>query len=1000
MAANAGEARGRVTIDDQASKTLDSLGKKLATVFSVKLFADFVKASLQAQGEQEAAINKLNLALANQGKLTEQTSKSLQNYASELQSASTFSDDMVLANEAMLASFGMSEDQIKRSTQAAADFAAATGGELSQATMLLGKAFAGNTAALGRYGIQVSDTGTKQQKFEQALKAIEQRFGGSALTATKTFAGQMAQLKNSFNDAQEGVGKFIGEMINFESVGGETMSVLSAIGSFFGDTLVRALYDARAAFAQFLAFAFQAAAKVYDLLAKIGEKLGQKDFAADAASRSKIFSDMAAGQEELANELLLAGDAAAKTTGHLQTYTNAVGGTAQASDEAAKKIKDYIDSLREGPKQIALIQKAFASLGKSATLGDVEKMVSDLEQLGPAGESAALQIAGAFAQAGGSVAPLEAMITSTQNELIDFYDETSVAAAAMMGMSNEAFRGFMELPIDESLFELPPTLDEITNSMADLYNETAPAMAAMLGLSEAAYKMLTGGDPTEHMGENMAEAAERAEALEGALKGVSMLANTIGGSFGEMLGVVENIAKSFEGFAGKSGIGKFNAIAGAFGMIGGQIGGKAGGALQGAAGGAMTGAAIGSILPGIGTVIGGVIGGVGGLISGLFGGGKKKAAELKKKKDEAIAAFASLFDEWKSARTELAGKGAEGLNSLVGALFDENGKFNSALTSAANAAEYTAATFAMLRQSGMTTAQALEAIKPALDAMKKDPSKFGGTAAAPLIQMAQAAEANQALLTFVGGLGMTAQALAGFNMLTQDMATRISVDMGASIDKLAASIQSKGVPALDAYNQALALSAQDLYNLQQAAEQSGTTLDAHTQKLIDDAEHAGLFEGLEDPMKKLVELNGAMVSAMGELVKLMGGQLPAAIQKLVDEFNSAQISAPSAPAAPAGFAAGEPAPGTGIPKFASGSFGFQDFGKGTLAMLHGKEAVIRQDDFDSSWLKGGDSSVTMPPVNIVVNESKDPRRTAELLNEALERQFFPRLESTLRKRMR
>jgi len=33
-------------------------------------------------------------------------------------------------------------------------------------------------------------------------------------------------------------------------------------------------------------------------------------------------------------------------------------------------------------------------------------------------------------------------------------------------------------------------------------------------------------------------------------------------------------------------------------------------------------------------------------------------------------------------------------------------------------------------------------------------------------------------------------------------------------------------------------------------------------------------------------------------------------------------------------------PGANVPEFAQGSGGFRDFGRGTLAMLHGREAVV------------------------------------------------------------
>jgi hypothetical protein len=350
----------------------------------------------------------------------------------------------------------------------------------------------------------------------------------------------------------------------------------------------------------------------------------------------------------------------------------------------------------------------------------------------------------------------------------------------------------------------------------------------------------------------------------------------------------------------------------------------------------MTGAAVGVAFGGSGAVPGAIIGGLIGAFSGWAAESKRQAEALKAKKDAAVKAFGDLFDSWKQARSELAKKGAEGVNQLVGALVDENGNLIEGLTTAANAAIYVAATFAVLRASGMSTAQALEALKPALDAFAKSPEQFAGTAAEPLLQMAQWAEANAAMLQFLDGLGMTAVALAGFNMLTQDLANRIAADMSATIDKMVAS----GLT----YDQALALSAQDLYDLKEAAERSGVTLDEHTQKLIDDAKAAGLFKDLEDPLKQLNESMGAMVVAMAELIHLFGGTVPAAVQKMVDEFLSAAATVGSAGAGPS-----RPEPGPGErPSFQGGSHGIVDFGSETIAALHGKEAVVSERD----WMAG------------------------------------------------
>lgn len=483
--------------------------------------------------------------------------------------------------------------------------------------------------------------------------------------------------------------------------------------------------------------------------------------------------------------------------------------------------------------------------------------------------------------------------------------------------------------LSEATADANDALVAATGSYASaLSREVAAIQAAAAAQVRKVEAMVAAGDITQAEGDrlisiwNKVAAAQRSAAgkadltggLKGLADGLAALGDVASVTFGEITNFAGGalnaiVAMNDEAVRGQN----------VWGKLGGVIGGaaaayKSGSVLGGAAKGAAAGAAFGPI--------GAAIGAVGGAILGLFGKSKKKAAELKKKQDAAMDAFGSMFDDWKRAREELASKGTEGVNALLGAMVGEDGKLTTEFTSVANASAYVAAQFEVLRKSGLSTAEALAALKPATDALRTAGGEaIAGTAAEPLIQMANFAAANEGLLAFVSGLGMTAQSLSGFGLFTQDLANMMSVDMAASFQK----IIDAGVP----YQQALALTAQDLYNLQQAAKNSGVTLDAHTQSLIDDAESAGLFKGLEDPMKKLVELQGAMVAATAELVKLMGGTLPAAIQKLVDEFNSANVQAPSAPP-PAG------APAEGGPAGKPQEFQHGGLMRSTgMAMLHG-----------------------------------------------------------------
>lgn len=163
--------------------------------------------SLKAFAEEELAVRSLSQALANQGKFTRETTEDLVRFAGEMQNLSTFSDDSVISVQSQLVSFGLLGDQLKETTRLTLDLAAAKGIDLNSAANLIGKAFAGETSMLSRYGIVIDESIPKTQRFAEVTKLLSDRFGGSALAQQETFTGSLAKLKNTFSDTAEKIGQ-------------------------------------------------------------------------------------------------------------------------------------------------------------------------------------------------------------------------------------------------------------------------------------------------------------------------------------------------------------------------------------------------------------------------------------------------------------------------------------------------------------------------------------------------------------------------------------------------------------------------------------------------------------------------------------------------------------------------------------------------------------------------------------------------------------------------
>lgn len=203
-----------ITLKDEVSSGLGKLSGALRTVKENFFAVTAAIGSMVAIGvslvksaiESEDAVNKLNIALKNQGVYSAQLSKEMQAYASELQRTSTFSDEAILRTQAMLTTFGLAGKAMKDATQSTIDLASGLGIDLNQAAMLVGKAFAGETGTLSRFGIIIDETIPRSERFSAAIAQINQRFGGEGQAATQTFSGRVAVLGNQFDDIKEKIG--------------------------------------------------------------------------------------------------------------------------------------------------------------------------------------------------------------------------------------------------------------------------------------------------------------------------------------------------------------------------------------------------------------------------------------------------------------------------------------------------------------------------------------------------------------------------------------------------------------------------------------------------------------------------------------------------------------------------------------------------------------------------------------------------------------------------
>jgi hypothetical protein len=203
---------------------------EVAVESASKLFELFVSDGVKAAIEQEEAVNRLNTALALSGEYSSEASENFLEFADQLQEVTKFDGDAIVATGALIESLGnLSEEGLEQATLAAANLASQLGVDLQTAAQKLGVAAEGNVASLKKFGVEVEEGETKAETFANAIEAINSKFGGAAQAATKTYAGSLAQIRNSFDDLVKTTGQSIVSNNVIVGVFGEVNKILKEL---------------------------------------------------------------------------------------------------------------------------------------------------------------------------------------------------------------------------------------------------------------------------------------------------------------------------------------------------------------------------------------------------------------------------------------------------------------------------------------------------------------------------------------------------------------------------------------------------------------------------------------------------------------------------------------------------------------------------------------------------------------------------------------------------
>ncbi len=183
------------------SKDLQGFGKSMSLYFTAPLTAA-AGASVHLADVQMQAEQRLLTAL----KGRESVQKRLIKQAGELQSRSIFGDEVIIGQQAFLASLGLTEQQINDTIEASAQLSAATGMTLDSAVKNLAKTYGGLTGELGESIPALKQFTAEELKNGAAVQFALDNYKGFAETVARTGLGPLQQLKNSLGDLGEEIG--------------------------------------------------------------------------------------------------------------------------------------------------------------------------------------------------------------------------------------------------------------------------------------------------------------------------------------------------------------------------------------------------------------------------------------------------------------------------------------------------------------------------------------------------------------------------------------------------------------------------------------------------------------------------------------------------------------------------------------------------------------------------------------------------------------------------
>lgn len=173
-----------------------------AATYAVKIGIDGVKAAI----EDEKAQTQLALALKNATGATQAQIKATEDSILQMSLATGVADDKLRPALQRLSLSTGNLGKAQELLSLALDVSTATGKPLEAVANSLGRAYDGNTTALGKLGVGLSSAELKAMSFTQVQEKLTGLFGGAAAANAETYSGRLARMQVAFDEVKETIG--------------------------------------------------------------------------------------------------------------------------------------------------------------------------------------------------------------------------------------------------------------------------------------------------------------------------------------------------------------------------------------------------------------------------------------------------------------------------------------------------------------------------------------------------------------------------------------------------------------------------------------------------------------------------------------------------------------------------------------------------------------------------------------------------------------------------